>query len=82
MDNVNSSAQSINIGVPQGSILDPLLFLIYINDLPNAISSKLRLFADETCIMLSNSLLQHRLWKRTRVLVFRFVYHMFFFHRI
>ena len=48
IDNVNSSAQSINIGVPQGSILGPLLFFIYINDLPNAISSKPRLFADDS----------------------------------
>ena len=57
IDNVNSSAQSINIGVPQGSILGPLLFLIYINDFPNAISSKPRLFADDTCVMLSDSYL-------------------------
>ena len=55
IDNVNNSAQSINIGVPQGSTLGPLLFLIYINDLFDAIFSKLRLFADDTCIMLSDS---------------------------
>ena len=55
IDNVNSSAQSINIGIPQGSILGPLLFLIYINDLPNATFSKPRLFADDTCIMPSDS---------------------------
>ena len=55
IDNVNSFAQSINIGVPQGSILGPLLFLIYINHLPNAISSQPLLFADDTCIMLSDS---------------------------
>ena len=55
IDNVNSSAQSINIGVPQGSILGPLLFLININNLSNAISSKPRLFANDTCIMLSDS---------------------------
>ena len=55
IDSVNSSAQSINIGVSQGSILGPLLFLIYINDLSNAISSKPRLFADDTCIMLCDS---------------------------
>ena len=55
IDNVNSSAQSINIGVPQGSILGPLLFLININNLPNAISSKPRLSANDTCIILSDS---------------------------
>ena len=55
INNYNSSCKPIQIGVPRGSVLGPLLFLVYINDLPNATSSKPRLFADDTCFVLSIS---------------------------
>ena len=45
-----SAYASVNVGVLQGSILGPFLFLIYINDLSNNLSSKVKLFADDTCL--------------------------------
>ena len=50
----NSSTRSVECGVPQGSVLGPLLFIIYTNDLPNAIhKSNAILFADDTTMYLT-----------------------------
>ena len=53
-NNVDSSVENMTCGVPQGSVLGPTLFLIYINDMINCIRySRLQLFADDTITSVS-----------------------------
>ena len=53
--NTKSKIESIKCGVPQGSVLGPLLFVIYINDLNNAVQfTKVTHFADDTNLTIHN----------------------------
>ena len=48
----NSSWGKVEAGIPQGSILGPLLFLIYINDIVDVVHSNIRLFADDVTLFM------------------------------
>ena len=54
-DNHFSSPKSITCGVPQGSIIGPLLFLIYMNDFADSTNFNVNLFADDTTLQLSSN---------------------------
>ena len=74
LEGVMSDQVPVSSGVPQGSVLGPILFLAYINDLPQYVKSKVRLFADDTvtylaikssvdCIQLQQDLLSLENWE-------------------
>ena len=56
VNGTKSDTMNIRYGVPQGSVLGPLLFLLYTNDMPNCLpeNHKMRLFADDSNIFISS----------------------------
>ena len=81
VNGATSSSTIVTSGVPQGTVLGPLRFLLYINDLPDNLSTSVRLFADDCLLytpirtqngssLLQNDLLKLQKWQDTWLMKF------------
>ena len=50
LDGKSSQEYPVNVGIPQGSILGPTIFLLYINDLPDDVICDIAIYADDTTL--------------------------------
>ena len=59
MNGISSNTKELTCGIPQGTIVGPMLFSIYVNDLPTAVKhSKVLMYADDTCLYFSSNNVQ------------------------
>lgn len=69
VDSIISDTYPVSLGVPQGSVLGPLLFLLFINDLPKHITGKVIMFADDTTVTVAGKSLEELQENARRVFV-------------
>ena len=55
INNVVSEREIVNVGIPQGFCLGPLLFLVYVNDIFSSTKINMRFFADDACLSYQHS---------------------------
>ena len=63
LNHTQSNYRYIKCSIPQGSVLGPLLFTIYINDISSSTNSAPRLYADDTCLILQDSSISNLKYK-------------------